>query len=81
MKPVPTAEIGGVTDKPDNELRNQRGQANSETQQKAQHSDSDECIDPDLRRLVNVWRLLCKNDRSTLLDHAVRLAELVNQRR
>ena len=80
MKPVPTTESVDVTGNRDNELRNQGGQANSRAQQKAQHAESDECTDPELRRLVNLWRLLGDKNRSTLLGHAVRLVETDYQR-
>ena len=80
MKPVPTIESDDVTGNPDNELQNQEGKFNSRAQQKAQHAESDERTDPELRRLVNLWRLLGDKNRSTLLRHAVRLAETDNQR-
>ena len=79
MKPVPTIESDDLTGNPDNELRNNDGQVNSRAQQKAQHAESYECTDSDLRRLVNLWRLLSDNDRFTLLEHAVHLAETVNE--
>ncbi len=78
MKPVPSGESVDVTDNPDNGLRNQQGKAISAAQQKAQQTEIEDNSDPVLKRLINAWRALGYNDRSAVVEQAVRLAETNN---